>query len=460
MSGFLNVIWTVFWGVLVLSVLVFAHEGGHYLAARAFRVRATELFLGFPCRLKLSFKSRRVGTEFGVTPILIGGYTRICGMEGTSDELLAPALDLVTRRGRITAQEVADELGCDLERAYDLLAELTESASVQPFYDPELGERPDQKNYPAAFESVARDANLLTEYDVGHDFSVAGASAAGEPRDTGLSPDEFLARERAHTYQGAGYLKRFVMLAAGPFVNVLLAFLIITCSIMVRGVDYVSNNNVLGGVDAGSPAAVAGLQGGDRIVEVDGVPTDTWEEVTSALSALVEAGDDFSLTYARDGAEHAVVIDLPDDGSVDGIGVLGTVATYHPTFPEASGATLDYVGLVATSVAQLINPSHTMEVLEQSSSIVGIAVMTGEAASAGAYNLVMVAAAISASLGIMNLLPIPPFDGGKIVIETIQAVVRRPLPVRVVTALNVAGMAFLLFVFVFVLRNDVLRLFN
>ena len=154
-----------------------------------------------------------------------------------------------------------------------------------------------------------------------------------------------------------------------------------------------------------------------------------------------------------------MTIELPDDGSADAIGVLATVETYHPTLAEATSSTVDYVGTVATYVARLIQPSHTMEVLDQSSSVVGIAVMTGEAASEGAYDLAVVVAAISVSLGFMNLLPIPPFDGGKILIEAIQLVIRRPLPPRVVNALNYLGVAFLVFVFLFVLRNDVLRLF-
>ena len=64
--GFLS---ALFWGVLLLSVLVFVHEGGHYLAARAFGVRVTEFFLGLPCRARFSVKSKKVGTESGVTPL-------------------------------------------------------------------------------------------------------------------------------------------------------------------------------------------------------------------------------------------------------------------------------------------------------------------------------------------------------------------------------------------------------
>ena len=80
----MGVVSAVFWGVAVLSLLVFVHEGGHFLAARACGMRVTEFYLGMPCRHHLARKSRTYGTEFGVTPILLGGYTRICGIDRKS----------------------------------------------------------------------------------------------------------------------------------------------------------------------------------------------------------------------------------------------------------------------------------------------------------------------------------------------------------------------------------------
>lgn len=452
------VISAIFWGVVVLSALVFVHEGGHYLAARAFRVRATEFFLGLPCRWKLSRKSRKVGTEFGVTPLLLGGYTRICGMEGETDELLAPALAYVMEHGRAKADDVARELGVDVDRAYAILATLSDWASIRPYYDPALGEQPSQSTYPASFETLARDAHLLTEYDRDHDFSLDGFTSAGEPRPLGdIAPEEFLERERRRTFQGAGFVRRCVMLLAGPLVNIVLAFLIVTCALMVRGVDYVPNVSVIGSVTEGMPAAEAGLEAGDVIVAVGDTEVETWTELVEALAPYLEEGLDFEVTYERDGVESVTTIDLVDGEETDAIGITSSVATYHPTFAEAAETTLSYVGQVAATVGQILMPSHTMEILDQSSSIVGIAAMTAEAASSGAYDLAVIAAAISLSLGFMNLLPIPPFDGGKILIEIIQLVIRRPLSVRAQTVLNYVGLAFIVFVFVVVLKNDIVR---
>ena len=123
-----------------------------------------------------------------------------------------------------------------------------------------------------------------------------------------------------------------------------------------------------------------------------------------------------------------------------------------------SAAAVGYAGQVASFAARLIMPQHTMEVLDQSSSVVGIAAMASEAASSGVWDFLNIAAAISMSLGFMNLLPIPPLDGGKILVELIQLALRRELSLKVQNAISYVGLAFFLFVFVFVLRNDILRL--
>ena len=454
-GGFLS---AVFWGVLLLSVLVFVHEGGHYLAARAFGVRVTEFFLGLPCRYRLSFKSRKVGTEIGVTPVLLGGYNRISGMEPATDELLPQALAIVMREGRVLVHDVASELGCDEERVFGLMSTLVDWGSIRAFYDPERGETPNQKTWPQAFETLARDANGLTEYDRGHDFSLPGSTAAGDPCDLGLGPDELLSRERSHTYLGCGFLRRVAMLFAGPLVNVLLAFMLVVGVLMAQGVETIDQAPVLGSVEAGSIAEEAGIRAQDRVVSVGGQPTESWSDIVGALRSCLAAGSDFDVLCERDGQTLDLTVHLPEGQDVDAIGVHCSTRTYHPSLPEASRAAVMYAGQVASFAVQLIMPQHTMEVLDQSSSVVGIAAVASEAASSGLFDFLTVAAAISMSLGFMNLLPIPPLDGGKILIELIQLVLRRELPLRVQNAISYIGLAFFLFVFVFVLRNDILRL--
>lgn len=457
MSAVGGVVSAVFWGLLVLSVLVFVHEGGHYLAARALGVRVTEFFLGLPCRLKLSRKSKKVGTELGVTPILLGGYTRICGMEGEQDELLAPVLACVQSRGRISAQEVADQVGCDIDRAYDCLAVLSDWASIRPYYDPEKGEKPGQRDYPESFETLQRDANMLTEYDRAHDFGKPGASAAGEPRPVEGSPEDFLAAERSHTYLGCGFWKRFCMLFAGPLVNLVLAFVVLTAGFAIMGQTYGVNSNVLGGIADDSYAQSIGLQAGDTVTQIGDQQVTDWYSLGDAVTAAFDAGQDFDVTYERDGQSHTEQVHIDPNSDQKTLGVYAQTRTYHPSFLEACSWTVQYTGMVVSFAVQLVMPQHTMEVLDSSTSIVGISVMASEAASEGLATVLAFAAAISLSLGIMNLLPIPPLDGGKILIEIITALRRRPVSLKTQSIISYAGMAFFLFVFVVVLKNDIFR---
>lgn len=456
MSAFLGVLSAVFWGLVVLSVLVFVHEGGHYLAARAFGVRVTEFFLGMPCRLKLSHRSRKYGTEIGVTPVLLGGYTRICGMEGEETELLAPVLASVQRHGRVSALVVSQEVGCTEDEAYEALATLADWASIRPYYDPAKGEKPSQSTYPASFETLARDADMLTEYDRAHDFGKPGATKASEPHPIEGSPQEFVARERSHTYLGCGFWKRLCMLVAGPLVNILLAFVILTAGFCVMGQAYIVDSNTLGGVEDGSYAAEAGLEAGDTVTSVAGQEVTDWSSLHDATVSAFQAGGDFELTYERGGQSTTVQIQ-PQDGRDQALGVYAQTAVYHPGLLEACGWTVQYAGMVASFAVQLVMPQHTMEVLDSSTSIVGISAMASEAASQGLPDLLTFAAAISMSLGVMNLLPIPPLDGGKILIEAISAIRRKPVSLKAQSIVSYVGLAFFLFVFVFVLRNDILR---
>lgn len=458
MSAVLGVLSAIFWGLIVLSVLVFVHEGGHYFAARAFGVRVTEFFLGMPCRVRLAHKSKKYGTLIGVTPVLLGGYTRICGMEGDADDhLLAEVLACVQRHGRVSAQVVAREVGCSEDDAYGALGMLSDWASIRPYFDPAKGEKPTQSQYPESFETLARDANLLTEYDRAHDFNTPGTTEAAEPRPIEGSAEDFLANERSHTYLGCGFWKRLCMLVAGPLVNIVLAFVVITAGFCLMGQNYAINSNTLGAVVDNSYAAQAGLQAGDTITAVGDTSVTDWHSLSDAITQAFDAGGDFSITYERDGATNTVEIQPDPSSDTKSLGVYAEMGIYYPNPVEALGWTVQYTGMVAQYAAQLLMPQHTMEVLQSSTSIVGISAMASEAATQGLPTLLEFAAIISLSLGVMNLLPIPPLDGGKIVIEAIAALRRKPISMKTQNIVSYIGLAFFLFVFVVVLRNDILR---
>lgn len=451
MEAISEIIAPIFWGVLLLSVLVFVHEGGHFLAARACGVRVTELFLGMPCRFNVHFSSKCIGTKFGVTPLLIGGYAAICGMDPQTVPCAPAVLAAVHRHGTVSVSDLARELELDPDDVLDACAFLLGWGSIAPVYEDES--KQSSKYYPMTYASMPRDAAGNTVYD-GKAFDRTHATKQGDAWVPPMGDDEFYRCERSHTYLGKGFWKRALMLVAGIIVNILTGFILMVGVYSIVGIQSVDNVNTIGAVEAGSPAASAGLKAGDAILMVDGESTATWEEVYNALQ---ESGEDgaVDLTVEHDGSQRQMTIELSDQGT---LGISASVRTVRLNPLDSMRVGAMYIVQTAQGVIRMLTPQHTVEMLNNSASIVGISVLSAQAAQAGAGTFLSFAALISFSLGFMNLLPIPPLDGGKLLIEIVQAVSRRQVPIKVQAAFSWLGIILFGLLFVYMLRVDILRL--
>lgn len=451
MEAISEIIAPIFWGVLLLSVLVFVHEGGHFLAARACGVRVTELFLGMPCRFNVHFSSKRIGTKFGVSPLLIGGYAAICGMDPQTVPCAPAVLAAVHRHGTVSVSDLARELELDQDDVLDACVFLLGWGSIAPVYEDES--KQSSKYYPMTYASMPRDAAGNTVYD-GKAFDRTHATKQGDAWVPPMGDDEFYRCERSHTYLGKGFWKRALMLVAGIIVNILTGFILMVGVYSIVGIQSVDNVNTIGAVEAGSPAASAGLKAGDAILMVDGESTATWEEVYNALQ---ESGEDgaVDLTVEHDGSQRQMTIELSDQGT---LGISASVRTVRLNPLDSMRVGAMYIVQTAQGVIRMLTPQHTVEMLNNSASIVGISVLSAQAAQAGAGTFLSFAALISFSLGFMNLLPIPPLDGGKLLIEIVQAVSRRQVPIKVQAAFSWLGIILFGLLFVYMLRVDILRL--
>jgi regulator of sigma E protease len=120
-------------------------------------------------------------------------------------------------------------------------------------------------------------------------------------------------------------------------------------------------------------------------------------------------------------------------------------------------AGFSYIGMVVMAVAGLFNPQTAADTVQNSSSVIGVAAMSKTAADQGLLSFAMFTAMISVSLGIMNLLPIPPLDGGRFVVEIYQRIRRVVVSPRALNRLSLAGMAFFLALFVVMANQDIQR---
>lgn len=422
----MNIVGVIFWFIVVLVILVLVHELGHFLAARAFGVRVTEFMIGLPGP-NIGFE--RKGCRYGITCIPLGGYNRITGMEGgPEDPNLEKVLAHVYRRGKSDIEHVALACGLDRLQSEHALVVLDGWGSINA-----PGRSNDSDQYAAP---------KTDKYEL------------GEPREVD-DPKALLDEERSHTYRSLAYWKRLIVLLAGPLMNILLAFILFITVFSIIGLPKASTT-ISDVVDDG-PAAVAGMRAGDTIVAVNGTETPDWESLVKAISTF-SAGDEATVEYTRDGVAYQATITVAQgEGGSPQFGIYAGQEQYRAPIGEALATSWSYFVTTIKAYISLFNPVTTGEVISQSTSIVGIAVISERAASVGLTPLLFIIAVVSLSLGIVNLLPLPPLDGGKIVVETIQRVTRRDIPVRIINAVSIAVIVLLMLLFVVLLRQDLVN---
>ena len=357
----------IVYATIVLGFLVFIHEGGHYLAARAFGVRVSEFMIGLPGP---SIGFTHGETRFGVTAVLLGGYARICGMEpGEMSPYLKAVAVSVYARGTALMEDVARDCGITDDEAYEALEELAEWGTiVRPLPADEYNVYRTPQVSPTRGQKARAAKKGLPE-------PVAYEQGSARPL---ADSDAFFQAEYKRQYRSLSFWKRSVILVAGVTVNLLFALLAFVIIYSVIGYD------------------VQNVQTG----EVFHVTVEPWRAIQAGFT---------------------------------------------------------YIGMVIEAVIGLFNPQTAAETVSNSTSIMGIAVMSKSAAEAGFESFLLFTAMISVSLGIMNLLPIPPLDGGRFVIEVYQRIRRRAVSAAAMNRLSYAGVALFVMFFLVMMNQDIQR---
>jgi len=292
---------------------------------------------------------------------------------------------------------------------------------------------------------------------------VGDVGATSTPDAEGL--EKLSAEEKRVAFHLQPVWKRAATVFAGPFFNFLLTVVVFSVMFALFG-RYVADPMVAE-VRPESPAAVAGIEPGDRFVSIDGTPVETFGDVQRIVSG--RAGDPLTFVLERDGRQVTVTAtpELSEQTDALGnkvkIGIIGVtnnealgqprVIEYGPV--EAVGAGIgETVGAIARTGQFLKRLVAGREDRCQLGGPVKIADMAGRAASLGFEWLVQLAALLSVGIGILNLLPIPPLDGGHLLFYAIEAVLRRPVPEQVAEAVYRAGMLMVLVFMGFVFWND------
>lgn len=411
---------SVIWGVITLSIVVVLHEGGHFLAAKAFGLKVHEFMVGLPGP-KVSFTWK--GTKFGLTAVPLGGYVKIAGMSGEqTNTLLEPVLGLLTARGEHTTQQVDDYFANAGDDPVMALVTLEDWGAVH--YD----------------KKADRWTSVYSPADVERAGGVVG----------------LFNQARDRTYGTLTSWQKVAVLSAGVAVNIALAFLVFVAVLAIWGTP-VEQRFV--GVASGYPAEKAGIEAGDIPIAVNGRPIDSFDELIELVSA-VEVGDKVSLTVKRGDTELSrdiVTVESPESGRAM-LGLERQFANVPVPIGEAVLMSGSFVTQTAKMVFSLLSPSQAGETLSQSSSVVGISVVAAQAAERSALDYASIVASLSLSLGMINVLPVPPLDGGKIALTLWEAISRRRVSPAISAAVSVVGIVALLALMAFTMYNDIARL--
>ncbi|MFK0688121.1 RIP metalloprotease RseP [Mesorhizobium sp. IMUNJ 23033] len=271
--------------------------------------------------------------------------------------------------------------------------------------------------------------------------------------------------EREVAFHTQPIWKRAATVVAGPLFNFLLTIAVFAVLFSVYGRPVLEPTAAE--VRADSPAAKAGIQPGDRFVSVDGSKIETFADVQRLVSG--RAGDAITFTMLRDGKEVTVTATpelmeqedaLGNKVKVAVIGVANNtelgqprLITYSPV--GAVGAAVEETGHVIQRTGQFLQRFVAgREDKCQLGGPIKIAKMSGQAAKLGFEWLVQLVAFLSVGIGILNLLPIPPLDGGHLLFYGVEAVIRRPVSERMMEMAYRAGLILVLGFMGFVFWND------
>jgi len=271
--------------------------------------------------------------------------------------------------------------------------------------------------------------------------------------------------EREVAFHTQPIWKRAATVVAGPLFNFLLTIVVFAVLFSVYGRPVL--DPMVAEVTAGSPAEKAGILPGDRFVKVDGSTVETFADVQRLVQG--RAGDAIAFTMLRDGKEITLTATpLPMEqqdalGNKIKVAVIGVVnstelgqarvVTYNPV--GAVGAAIEETGHVIQRTGQFLQRFVAgREDKCQLGGPIKIAKMSGQAAKLGFEWLVQLVAFLSVGIGILNLLPIPPLDGGHLLFYGVEAVIRRPVSERTMEMAYRTGLLLVLGFMGFVFWND------
>lgn len=419
---FLN---TVIAFIFMFGLLVTVHEFGHLIFAKRAGMLVREFAIGFGPKI---FSYKKKETEYTIRLLPIGGYVRVAGED---PEII------------------------ELKPGHHIGIEFNEVGKVNKIIVNNKMKHPQARVIEVEKVDLDHDLQIIG-YDVGdhdqqHVFAVdRNAHFIMDERETQIAPFD-----RQFASKSVG--QRAMQLFAGPLMNFILAIVIFLLLGVIQGVP--TEKAMIGDVQQGSPADEAGLMAGDEIIEINGKSITTWEEFTELIRA--SAGKELQILVERDNhTESFTVIPQTVDLHGEQIGQVGVTIGFEKSLSKTLkfgfSQTYETTSAVLSGIIMLITGQHSIDML---AGPVGIYDVTNQVVQSGFSSFLFWTAMLSINLGIINLVPLPALDGGRLLFVGIEAIRGKPIDPQKEGIFHFIGFALLMLLMIVVTWNDIQRLF-
>lgn len=414
----MGIILTILKLIIILGVVASIHEFGHFLFAKLFKMKVDEFAIGFG---KTIWSKEYKGTKFSLRCLPLGGYCAIDGEEGESDNEAAFCNIAWWKRIIVLVAGVT----------FNAILALVLFVSINLPGDTWTNVITDIDETSIAYELGLRNGDKITKINNRNINIMQDISSF-----TDVSKDEITIE-----YERDGKEH------------------IITTDKLIKKVGYIgvyfnaSAEEITSEIDmveGGSAAQEAGLKSGDIIKSINGTETKLSTDVINIVQ--VNAEKELELVYERNGEEKTVKI-TPNGKKVFAIGNFSTEkvdTNIYYAFCKAGTSIKQIIG----SYVDLFKGNVSVN---QLSGIVGMGEVVSK--TKGILEFLNLMAIISMAVGVANILPFPPLDGGKVVLVLAEAITRKKVSYKVEAILSYLGLALLIGLTLFVTYNDIVRIF-